>query len=179
MTAIPAAYQWLAARSLAPLPLMIKFALEELGTVEAAGAANNPKILGWAKECGLASTYGSDAIPWCGLFMAVIAKRANKQFPASPLWALSWAKFGEEADRPHLGDVLVFKRDGGGHVGLYVGEDARAFHVLGGNQSDKVCFTRIGRDRLYAVRRPIYHVAPHSARPFTLSATGEVSRNEA
>jgi cell wall-associated NlpC family hydrolase len=40
-----------------------------------------------------------------------------------------------------LGDVLVFRRGGGGHVALYVGEDEEAFHVLGGNQADR-CASR-------------------------------------
>lgn len=36
----------------------------------------------------------------------------------------------------------------GGDVALYVGEDAGAYHCLGGNQSDKVCITRIAKSRL-------------------------------
>jgi uncharacterized protein (TIGR02594 family) len=170
-------YRWIEA--LTPLPLMIRHALAELGTVEAAGTADNPVILGWARELALAANYGSDAIPWCGLFMAVIAQRAGKQIPAKPLWALSWSRFGIAADRPVLGDVLVFKRDGGGHVALYVGEDERAFHVLGGNQSDRVCFTRIARARLYAVRRPAYRVMPATARRYILAPGGGLSINEA
>ena len=35
-----------------------------------------------------------------------------------------------------LGDILTFKRNGGGHVGLYVGEDKDCYHVLGGNQGN-------------------------------------------
>ena len=79
-----------------------------------------------------------------------------------------------------LGDVLVFARPkGGGHVGLYVGEDETAFHVLGGNQSDAVSITRIAKTRCIAIRRPIYREQPASMAPVQLAATGAMSVNEA
>jgi uncharacterized protein (TIGR02594 family) len=177
MSRLPTHYSWIA--GLDPQPLMIRHALAEYGVVEGAGAADNPVILGWAAETGLGGSYSSDAIPWCGLFVAVVAKRAGKPAPDKPLWALSWARFGIAADRPVLGDVLVFRRDGGGHVGLYAGEDAHAFHVLGGNQSDRVCFTRIARARLHAARRPLYRAIPATARPYHLAPGGGLSVNEA
>ena len=174
---LPKQYQWL--NDMGQLPLMVQAALAEFGTIEAPGAANNAKILGWAAETGLKAIYTADSIPWCGLFMAVIAKRAGKAFPTSPLWALSWSKFGVEAGQPRLGDVLTFTRKGGGHVGLYVGEDQAAYHVLGGNQGDAVSFTRIAKERLHRVRRPAYRNMPKSAQPIVLAATGGLSRNEA
>ena len=90
---------------------------------------------------------------------------------------------GAEADDvepgPMLGDVLTFKRDGGGHVALYVGEDAGFYHVLGGNQSDQVCITRIARSRLHKARRPKYNAQPANVRKIALAASGKVSSNEA
>jgi hypothetical protein len=69
--------------------------------------------------------------------------------------------------------VLVFRRaESAGHVGLYVGEDYGAYHVLGGNQSDGVTITLIARDRCIAVRRPIYKAAPATATPIQLAANG-------
>lgn len=175
--ALPAQYAWLANE---PGPKMILEALKLFGTVEGAGARDNPTILAWAKEVGLADTYSRDSIPWCGLFMAVVAKRAGKEVVKSPLWALSWANFGEPPEGgPMLGDVLTFKRDGGGHVALYVGEDASFYHVMGGNQSDKVCITRIARSRLHKARRPIYKVQPANVRKIALAASGKISSNEA
>ena len=159
---------------------MLEEARKLYGTFEAPGPADNPVILGWAKETGLAKVYNDDAIPWCGLFMAVVAKRAGKPVVEGPLWARNWAKFGKAADRAQLGDILVFRRaQGSGHVGLYVGEDYGAFHVLGGNQSDGVTITRIARDRCIAIRRPAYRKAPASAKPVQLAANGVLSTNEA
>lgn len=173
---IPAQYAWLLKE---PGPKMLLEALKLYGTIEGQGTSDNPTILSWAKEAGLSKTYSHDSIPWCGLFMAVVAKRAGKEIPDSPLWALAWADFGTQTNQPMLGDVLTFKRDGGGHVTLYVGEDADTFHCLGGNQSDKVCITRISRSRLYKARRPIYKVQPLNVRKIVLSPLGALSGNEA
>lgn len=169
-------YEWLDQE---PGPKMIEEARALLGVHEAPGSVNNPVILGWAKEVGLQNTYSQDSVPWCGLFMAVVAKRAGKNIPHFPLWALNWVNFGQPETSPMLGDVLVFKRDGGGHVGLYVGEDAGAFHVLGGNESDSVTIIRMSRDRLYAARRPMYQVQPANVRVIQLAANGALSTNEA
>jgi uncharacterized protein (TIGR02594 family) len=174
--ALPAAYAWLRDET---GPRMILEALKLFGTLEAPGARDNPTIIGWAREVDLIKTYSHDSIPWCGLFMAVVAKRAGKPIVDSPLWALSWSDFGRASPVPMLGDVLTFKRNGGGHVALYVGEDASAFHCLGGNQSDRVCITRIAKSRLYRARRPAYNVQPDNVRKVTLAANGKLSTNEA
>ncbi|MGB3043670.1 MAG: TIGR02594 family protein [Xanthobacteraceae bacterium] len=174
--ALPAVYSWLRDEG---GPRMIVEALKLYGTLEAPGARDNPTIIGWAREVDLIKTYSHDSIPWCGLFMAVVAKRSGKPIVDSPLWALSWADFGRLAPEPMLGDVLTFKRDGGGHVALYVGEDAGAYHCLGGNQSDKVCITRIAKSRLYRARRPAYNVQPDNVRRIALAPTGKLSTNEA
>ncbi len=179
MPAIPDAYAWLRDEA---GPKMLDAAKAEIGVVEAPGEADNPKIMGWAKEAGLDRSFSADAVPWCGLFMAVVAKRAGKTLPAKPLWALSWADFGTpvQDNVPMLGDVLTFKREGGGHVGIYVGEDPQAFHVLGGNQSDRVCIVRIFRDRFYRARRPVYSIAqPANVRRVFLAPSGTPSTNEA
>jgi uncharacterized protein (TIGR02594 family) len=175
-SALPACYAWLDKES---GPKMLLEALKLYGTLEAPGARDNPVILGWAAEVGVAKTYSHDSIPWCGMFMAVVAKRAGKVVPSSPLWALSWAEFGAPVTTPMLGDVLTFKRNGGGHVALYVGEDAGAYHCLGGNQSDSVCITRIAKARLFRARRPIYSVQPANVRRVILAASGKLSTNEA
>ncbi len=175
---LPSRYGWLARE---PGPKMIVEALKLFVTMEKPGSANNPTIVAWAKEVGgeVADVYKADSIPWCGLFMAVVAKRAGKELPKHPLWALSWSAFGAKSPVAALGDVLVFVRNGGGHVGLYVGEDGSAFHILGGNQSDCVCITRVAKARLYAARRPLYRVQPANVRPIHLEATGALSLNEA
>jgi uncharacterized protein (TIGR02594 family) len=180
--ALPVKYNWLLNES---GPIMIKKALELFDVSETLGAKNNPTIIAWAKEIGgeVADVYKADEIPWCGLFIGVVAKRSSKQLVKDPLWALNWGTFGKKSDVSKLGDVLVFVRKTSegktaGHVGLYVGEDENCFHVLGGNQSDKVCITRIEKNRLYASRRPNYNIQPNNVRVIILSSSGSISNNE-
>jgi len=165
-------------------PKTISEALKLLGTKEIKGAKHNQVILDWAKELGISSIVKDDEQAWCGLFTAIVCKRAGKDVPMKSydiLRALKWVAFGKEIplSEAALGDVLIFKREGGGHVGFYVAEDAAAYHVLGGNQSDMVSFTRIAKNRLFAVRRPIYNVQPASVKECVISASGKLSINEA
>lgn len=140
-------------------PAWLAAARAKLGTREAAGPANNPTILGWAKRLGgkiVGMAYNADSVPWCGLFVATCVKEAGIEPPPIAVRAKSWATWGARLRPERLapGAVLVFEREGGGHVGFYVGEDATAYHVLGGNQGDAVSITRIAKNRLFASRWP-------------------------
>lgn len=175
---LPTAYAWLARE--AGLKVIAE-ALALFGTRETPGAASNPAILGWAREVGVAGAYVNDGIAWCGLLTAVVVKRAGFAPVSAPLWARNWATWGTKADKPSLNDVLVFERPGGGgHVGLYVGEDATAYHVLGGNQGDQVKISPIAKGRLLAARRCPWKLAqPANVRPVRVAAGGALSTNEA
>lgn len=163
MSTLPSQFAWLAGLT---GPLMIVHAVKLFGTIETPGPGNNPTIMAWAKETGLdASGYSGDDVPWCGLFMAVVAKRAKKNPPSIPLRALAWVNFGMPSPSPSLGDVLVFERQGGGHVALYVGEDDTRFYCLGGNQDDAVTIAPKEKARLRACRRPSYRVKPDEVKP--------------
>jgi uncharacterized protein (TIGR02594 family) len=179
MTQVPSPYQYL---NSAITPKMIVAAVSLHGTIEGPGNADNPNIIKWAKEAGvhLGVDYEHDSIPWCGLFMTVVALRSGYPVPDISIRAKSWANFGIQSTRPMFGDVLVFERDQGGHVALYVGEDKQNFHVLGGNQHDCVCVTKIDKVRMVTSRRPRYIVTPANVQPVILSSDGKpVSTNEA
>lgn len=138
--------------SVPALPWMIP-AIAARGLTEIPGARSNPKILQWARILDLQSTYTTDSIPWCGLFVAYCIAYAGSDISESPLWALSWAKWGV-AVTPSYGAILSFRRDGGGHVCFYLSEDDDYYHVLGGNQSDSVNITKIAKSRLAGSRWP-------------------------
>lgn len=179
MPNLPAAYAWLAHE---PGPRHLLEALKLYGIRETPGAGNTAEIMGWAREVNVEDVYTGDMIPWCGLFEAVVMVRAGwaDHVPKTPLWARSWAKVGQAAEKASLSDILVFKRGSGGHVGFYVGEDSHAYHVLGGNQSDAVTITRIAKNRVIGVRRPIWRIAqPANVRPIYLASNGKLSTNEA
>jgi uncharacterized protein (TIGR02594 family) len=176
---LPKQYAWLEKEA---APKMLVEAIRHFGTLEHSGKGSNPNILAWANEVGVSGWYADDDIPWCGLFVGVVAKRAGYPIKSDLLSALSWQSFGEKVPvgREMLWDILVFSRAGGGHVGFYAGESDTAFLVYGGNQSNAVGFTYIAKSRLVAARRPVYKIAePHNVRKIILTGSGELSTNEA
>lgn len=158
-----------------------EYAQTLLGTREIKGKRHNPLIMGWAKEQNI--WYPTDEVPWCGLFVShcLHAKFAVEPQPENPLGARNWLKFGNPVPA-QLGAVLVFyrgKRSGWqGHVGFYAGEDDKAYHVLGGNQSNAVNVKRIAKNRLLGARWPSKAGSPPGIIR-TLDSRGRLSRNEA
>lgn len=190
---VPSRWSWIL--DLPGVPLLVLNGLREYGTLEGAGVANNPKVIGWADEIvkafptnytnWAADFYNKDSIPWCGLFMALMAVRSangrkDRMPPNSYLSALSWASWGTPVDwhsslnNVFMGDVGVFLRSGGGHVAMCIAvtTDNKWIATLGGNQSDQVNIALHPVSNLYAVRRPKYMVAPQQAKNFRISASG-------
>lgn len=161
-------------------PKVIVEAYKYYGTKEIVGPQHNPVILDWAKELELEKVYNSDEIPWCGLYVAIVCKRAGKNVVKNPLWARNWNNWGVPQKTAMLGDVLVFSRGSGGHVGFYVGEDAKCYHVLGGNQGNQVSVVRINKSRCIGIRRTKWKIRqPDNVRQIFLSNRGVISTNEA
>ena len=121
---LPAVYAWLDAE-LGPR-ILTEF-IKVYGIAEKPGPQSNPTILEWAKIVGLEKAYRDDAIAWCGLAMAYVAGQAgwDNAPRGNALLARNWQYWGNPADTPMLGDVLVFWREDRegtfGHVGVYVG----------------------------------------------------------
>jgi len=163
-----------------PAPKHLLEAIKLFGTKETQGSGNNPVIMEWANECNLGRIYKQDSMPWCGLFVAVCFHRADRPILTSydTLRALKWAGWGVPIMKAMLGDLLIFQREGGGHVGFYVGEDSHAYHVLGGNQGDKVSVVRIAKNRCVGITRPAYNKQPENIRQINLNVGGQLSSNE-
>lgn len=182
MAKLPLKYDWLLSLE---IPLELKEALRHHGTLEHVGKGSNPNIMAWAKEVGVSGWYPDDDVPWCGLFKGVCAQRAGwlPKPKYDLLSALSWLAWGVVIDKSQamLGDTLVFSRNGGGHVGYYIGEDDTHYCVYGGNQSNSVSFTWIDKSRLMGVRRAKWKISqPNGVKKVYLNRSGEVvSKNEA
>lgn len=178
--ALPQKYQWL---NNEPAPKQLIEALKHYGTLEVVGKGSNPNIMKWANEVGVSGWYTDDDIPWCGLFVGVVMQRVGYGFKASKLLAArEWNNWGVARPKGEekLWDILIFQRDGGGHVGFYVGENDNAFLVYGGNQCNAVGFAWIAKNRLLGARHPAYKIGePSNVRKVLLSETGELSKNEA
>lgn len=175
---LPNQYKWLYHED---SPRVLVAAIDLYGEREIKGAIHNLKILSWAKAVGkkLGISVTNDELPWCGTFMAYCVKSAGYEPPAIAVRAKSWLNFGTVQNNAMLGDILVFDRVGGGHVGLYVGEDETHYHVLGGNQGDAVSIFRIAKYRCTGIRRCPWKIKqPPNVRKILLSPIGTVSNNE-
>jgi uncharacterized protein (TIGR02594 family) len=158
-----------------------------IGLREGLGSADNPELLDWARD--LDQHFPADSVPWCGLFVAhcIASTLSAEPLPTNPLGARNWGRWGAPCP-PAPGAVLVFWRGSRtgwqGHVGFYTGEEqasgrTRVFHVLGGNQDNRVCVSRIAADRLITARWPAT-APPAAGQAYVVTArTSVLSENEA
>jgi len=155
------------------------------GLREIPGAKHSKEIMSWAGEGvpkWITEFYSSDEIPWCGLFIAhLMVENGIKVTIKNPLSAKAWNEFGFECS-PQLGAIMIFTRKGGGHVGLYVGEDQDYYHILGGNQKNSVNVTKVARSRFMGARWPRGYATlqeQYAGRIVREFSKGEISTNEA
>lgn len=179
---LPSKYNFL---SIGVLPKMIQAGLKllEKNTKEIKGAKDNPVIMDLAKQAGVSKIYPNDETSWCAVAHVALALEAGKEVGFTGydrLRAASFSKWGNQVKEPMLGDTIVFSRPGGNHVAQYIAEDATTYHVMGGNQSDEYNITRIAKSRAIAFRRPIFKTGqPATVKKYLVSASGQVSQNEA
>jgi uncharacterized protein (TIGR02594 family) len=163
-------------------PTWLAYARKQIGLRETPGPANEPRIMAMAKRAvgWLGAAYAGDSVPWCGLFVADCMAAAGFKPPRAfvGLRAKAWVSWGVDvAHTKPLGCVVVFSRDGGGHVGLLTGfyPDGR-LRILGGNQGDMVSERAFPVSRVIAYRWPA-GVAVAGRAPLTTAAavatTGE------
>lgn len=160
-------------------PIWTAWTRKRIGLREIKGPNHAPGILAAIKRVGarrLGITVKDDETAWCGTEMADAMVAAGIEPPSIAVRAKSWATWGIPVT-PRLGAILVFGRDGGGHVGQYVGEDKTRFYVLGGNQSNMVNIMPIGKARLIACRWP--EGIPADTRPVLMTLAMAASQNEA
>ena len=157
-------------------PRWLRTAESYVGLREIPGPKHNRTILRWLEN--LNAWWRDDETPWCGVFVAHCMSEAGLPYPRLYMRARAWADYGAllRPDRLAPGAILVFSRNGGGHVGFYVGEDAGFYYVLGGNQSNAVNVMKLGKSRLVASRWP--RGEPVIGRPVQMKG-GMVSTNEA
>jgi len=128
-----------------------------IGTQAKRTDMSNRKIMEWAKIAQLDNEYTNDRIAWCGLFVSFCMADNGLPIVESPLWAKSWNTYGKKLSTPEFGAILIFTRNGGGHVSFYVGEGPPGyFKILGGNQAagHEVCIENHSASSLIGVRWP-------------------------
>lgn len=157
-------------------PAWLVEAKRHVGLKEIPGPRHNSTILGWLRK--LRAWWSEDEMPWCGTFVAHCLQEAGLPIIKNWFRAKDWAAYGSNLRSTHVapGAILVFARQGGGHVGFYVGDDANFFYVLGGNQSNGVNVMKLAKARCIAIRWPAGQ--PVLGGPVRMSG-GVVSDNEA
>lgn len=135
-------------------PQWLAIARPLVGLREIHGKEHAPEILDmWRaiKRSGIQS----DEVPWCAAFVGSCLERAgirSSRFES----AASYLTWGVRLDGPAHGCIVVFRREGGGHVGFVVGEDTDGnLLVLGGNQGDSVSVKAFARERVTGYRWPV------------------------
>jgi uncharacterized protein (TIGR02594 family) len=99
-------------------------------------------------------------VAWCGLFVhhCITTAFPGTRTPWLPMRARPWLRYGRVC-APQFGALMVFWLHGRhspfGHSGFCLGEDDHAFHVLGGNQRNRLRIQRVGRGRLLGARWPV------------------------
>ncbi len=167
------------------LPWMVT-AKKLVGLREVAGKRSNSTIINWARQLGgtVKNIYTNDGIAWCGLFTAHVMNDNDIRIGFNnPLGARNWGKFGV-ATTPRYGAIMTFWRGSKsgwkGHVGIYVSEDSKYYHILGGNQSNSVNVTKIAKSRFLKARWPKEHAdIVDNFGPIKKKFDGKVSTNEA
>jgi uncharacterized protein (TIGR02594 family) len=156
-------------------PQWLAIARPLVGLHEIKGPEHAPEILGmWQaiKRSGIQS----DEVPWCAAFVGACLERAgirSSRFES----AASYLTWGVRLDAPVHGCIVIFSREGGGHVGFVVGYDeAWNLLVLGGNQGDSVSVKAFPIERVTGYRWPVDVYIPST--PLQIGSA-EASRSEA
>lgn len=158
-------------------PSWITEARKHIGTREIPGPRHEPKILAWFKSI-CTPWFTTDETPWCAAFVGGCLETVGLKSSRSAL-AKSYLSWGLPILNPTVGCIVVFSRDGGGHVGFVVGRDARdRLMVLGGNQGDAVSIAPFDRARVVGYRWPAAVALEMSPLPL-ISSVQASSTNEA
>jgi uncharacterized protein (TIGR02594 family) len=157
-------------------PKWLELAEKHIGLKEVPGKGNNPKIINWLAT--LNAWWRNDLEPWCGTFTGAMFREAGVAIPKAWYRAKAWLDWGVVLSAPVYGCVVVFTRDGGGHVGIVVGHDAKGrLMVLGGNQKDAVSVAPFERARVAGYRYPAGYNYTHEELPLydssAVSSTNE------
>lgn len=158
-------------------PKWLEEARKHIGTREIPGEKNEPKILQWWKAIKR-SGIKTDEVPWCAAFVGgclesvgVVSSRYES--------AKSYLAWGVPLSSPVAGCIVVFERQGGGHVGFVVGQDPKGrLMVLGGNQGNAVSIAPFEHSRVSGYRWPAPVSIQIAPLPLIVSAAAS-STNEA
>jgi uncharacterized protein (TIGR02594 family) len=157
-------------------PAWLVEARKLVGLKEIKGPQHAPEILQMWRDIKRGGIK-DDETPWCAAFVGAMLERAgirSSRFES----ARSYLDWGQVISEPVLGCVVVFSRQGGGHVGFCVGRDNGGnLLILGGNQADAVNVRVFPVYRVTGYRWPTGVLLPTD--PLPLIEGGQLSSREA
>jgi uncharacterized protein (TIGR02594 family) len=157
-------------------PEWLDIARNDLGSTESLGPNDSPLI---RKALAKLNGLWLKGQPWCGSIMAYWMQQCAISYPKDYYRAKAWLSWGT-ACGPVVGAIVVFERTGGGHVGICVARDHRAFlRVMGGNQGDAVKESTFDPARVLGYRWPPGKPFINAKQLPVIVGDGEVSKNEA
>jgi uncharacterized protein (TIGR02594 family) len=134
-------------------PAWLVEARKHQGVREIPGVNHHPLILKMWKAIKRGGIQ-TDEVPWCAAFVGFCLETVgivSSRFES----AKSYLDWGISLKDPIPGCIVVFTREGGGHVGFVTGMDhAGRLLVLGGNQGNEVNVRAFTRDRVTGYRWP-------------------------
>lgn len=139
-------------------PPWIDQGLKEIGVARFPAPNSNPKIVQYWKDMKW-SGIKEDKTSWCAGYAGAMLERAgikgSREVSSVPESAKSYLKWGQKLDKPAYGCIVVFDRQGGGHVGFCVGvtPDGR-LRILGGNQNSSVNISAFPTTNVLGYRWP-------------------------
>jgi uncharacterized protein (TIGR02594 family) len=154
-------------------------ARQYLGQAEVSGPGSSSWIKAmWHRLKGGAwywTHYGSDdsLLPWCGAFVAKVMDESGFVYPSRYASAKAWLEWGQPLAEPEMGCIVVFGREGGGHVGFVIGRGpGGTLAVLGGNQGNSVSIACFDKSRVLGYRWPLgVHVDVAALPPVTAQSS--------
>lgn len=169
-------------------PIWVAVSASHVGINELPGKLSQAVILQWAADLGVSTIYKDDDTAWCALYFWRLMMACQIPIPAfaSPYDYLRARKvaecqWGQVLTYDAYGMVGVYDRPGGAHVGLILGQRQGFDWVRGGNQSNRVGYSWIERERRLANGRlwPLGFALPAPGLPHVTAAGTAISRNEA
>jgi len=134
----------------------IASARKHIGLKEIAGSNHNKNIVTWLKEMpkyskAVKAWWANDEMAWCGTFVGAMLGQNGRYVVPNWFRAKDWGDSTTmtRLSKPAYGCLVVFGREGGGHVGFVVGQDDKGrLMVLGGNQSNAVNIMAFDKSRV-------------------------------
>jgi uncharacterized protein (TIGR02594 family) len=118
----------------------------------ASASAGNSLIAEARKYLGTNPT--GRASLWCGAFLDMVLKRTGHRGGGN--LARGYIKYGTRIAGPEVGAIVVFARQGGGHVGIVTGIDSNGNPiVISGNHNHRVAVAT------YPAKRALAYVMPN------------------